>query len=76
MWADAKLVVVKGDSSKWGMYRQAVAVNSPSGAEPVTPACGTFSTAERNALIAAAKAAIRVETAALPSADAKERDRS
>ena len=75
-WADAKLVVVKGDSSKWGMYRQAVAVNSPSGSAPATPACGTFSTAERNALIAAAKAAFRIKTTALPSADAKERDRS
>ena len=31
-WADVKLVVAKGDSSLWGMYRQAVAVNSPSGA--------------------------------------------
>jgi hypothetical protein len=75
-WADAKLVVVKGDSTKWGMYRQAVAVNSPSGSAPATPACGTFSTAERNALIAAAKAAFRIKTTALPSADAKERDRS
>ena len=75
-WADVKLVVVKGDSTKWGMYRQAVAVNSPSGSAPATPACGTFSTAERNALIAAAKAAFRVKTTALPSADAKERDRS
>jgi hypothetical protein len=75
-WADAKLVVVKGDQTKWGMYRQAVAVNSPSGAAPATPACGTFSTAERNALIAAAKAAFRIKTTALPSAVAKEGDRS
>jgi hypothetical protein len=75
-WADVKLVVVKGDATKWGMYRQAVAVNSPSGSAPATPACGTFSTAERNALIAAAKAAFRVKTAALPSDVAKERDRS
>jgi len=74
-WADVKLVVVKGDQTKWGMYRQAVAVNSPSGAAPATPACGTFSTAERNALIAAAKAAFRVKTTALPSDVAKEGDR-
>jgi hypothetical protein len=56
-WADAKLVVAKGsDDSAWGVYRQAVAVNSPSGAAPSTPACGTLSTAERTALITAAKA--------------------
>jgi hypothetical protein len=75
-WADVKLVVVKGDQTKWGMYRQAVAVNSPSGAAPATPACGTFSTAERNALIAAAKAVFRVKTTALPSDVAKEGDPS
>jgi hypothetical protein len=56
-WADAKLVVAKGsDDSKWGVYRQAVAVNSPSGAAPATPACGTFSPQERAALISDAKA--------------------
>jgi hypothetical protein len=56
-WADAKLVVAKGsDDSAWGVYRQAVAVNSPSGAAPSTPACGTFSAGERTALITAAKA--------------------
>jgi hypothetical protein len=75
-WADVKLVVVKGDATKWGMYRQAVAVNSPTGAAPATPPCGTFSTAERNALIAAAKAVFRVKTTALPSLFAKEGDRS
>jgi hypothetical protein len=75
-WADVKLVVVKGDSSKWGMYRQAVAVNSPSGSPPATPACGTFSAAERNALIAAAKAAFRVKTTASASEFAKGRDQS
>ncbi|MGZ4308179.1 MAG: PKD domain-containing protein [Gaiellaceae bacterium] len=58
-WADVKLVVVKGNSSKWGMYRQAVAVHSPSGSAPATPACGTFSASERADLVAAAKAAIR-----------------
>ena len=45
------------------MYRQAVAVDSPSGSAPATPACGTFSAAERDALIAAAKAAFNGETA-------------
>jgi hypothetical protein len=58
-WADAKLVVAKGsDDSSWGTYRQAVAVNSPTGQAPATPACGTFSAAERTALIAAAKAGL------------------
>src|SRR3954454_3589227 len=58
VWADAKLVVAKGsDTTTWGVYRQAVAVNSPSGSAPATPACGTMSTAERSALIAAANAA-------------------
>jgi hypothetical protein len=55
IWADVKLVVMKGDTSKWGMYRQAVAVDSPSGSPPSTPACGTFSPAERASLIEAAK---------------------
>ena len=55
MWADVKLVVMKGETSQWGMYRQAVAVDSPSGSPPSTPACGTFSPAERDALIAAAQ---------------------
>ena len=54
-WADVKLVVAKGKTSKWCMYRQAVAVHSPSGSAPVTPACGTFSAAERAQLIADAK---------------------
>ncbi len=58
-WADVKLVVAKGsDDSTWGVYRQALAVNSPSGSAPATPACGTFSTAERTALITAAKAGL------------------
>jgi len=65
-WADAKLVVVKGDSSKWGMYRQAIAVGSPAGSPPATPACGTFSAAERSALIADAKAAVKGKS--LPTA--------
>jgi hypothetical protein len=56
-WADVKLVVMKGsDDSTWGVYRQALAVDSPTGAAPSTPACGTLSTQERAALVAAAKA--------------------
>lgn len=56
-WADVKLVVAKGsDDSTWGVYRQALAVNSPSGSAPATNGCGTFSPSERAALIAAAKA--------------------
>ncbi len=56
-WADVKLVVARGtDDSTWGVYRQALAVNSPSGSAPSTPACGTLSTQERSALIADAKA--------------------
>ena len=51
--------MVKGQSSKWGMYRQAVAVHSPSGSAPATPACGTFSAGERADLVTAAKAAIK-----------------
>jgi hypothetical protein len=75
MWADVKLVVVKGNSSKWGMYRQAVAVHSPAGSPPATPACGTFSAAERSALVTAAKAAVKGKSAsALGSFDAKARD--
>jgi hypothetical protein len=75
MWADVKLVVVKGNSSKWGMYRQAVAVHSPAGSPPATPACGTFSAAERSALVTAAKAAVKGKPAsALGSSYAKGRD--
>src|SRR4051812_14113207 len=71
-WADAKLVVAKGsDDSTWGVSRQAVAVNSPSGAAPSTPACGTFSAAERTALITAAKAGFGGSS---PNAAAEGRD--
>jgi PKD domain-containing protein len=57
-WADVQLVVAKGsDDANWGVYRQAVAVNSPTGAAPATPACGTLSPTERSSLITAAKAA-------------------
>jgi hypothetical protein len=52
MWADVELAV--GKAGAWGLYRQAVAVNGPSGAAPSTPACGTFSPQESAALIAAA----------------------
>jgi hypothetical protein len=58
-WADVELGVVKGeDPSTWGMYRQAVAVHSPSGQAPATPACGTFSASERADLITAATSAL------------------
>jgi hypothetical protein len=70
MWADVKLVVQKGDTSKWGTYRQAVAVDSPSGPAPSTPACGTFSPSERAALIDAAK------KGGSTTQDAKEGDQS
>jgi PKD domain len=57
-WADVKLVVGNsGDSSTWGTYRQAVAVDSPTGAAPATNACGTFSADERTALVTSAKTA-------------------
>ena len=56
-WADVKLVVASGsDDSAWGVYRQALAVNSPSGSAPATPACGTLSAAERSTVVTAAKA--------------------
>lgn len=67
-WADVKLVVAEGNSDKWGTYRQAVAVNSPSGSAPSTPACGTLSAAERDALITDAKAAFNAK----PQTDGKE----
>ena len=54
-----KLVVVKGQKAKWGVYRQAVKVGSPAGAAPSTPACGTFSAAERTALVDAAQKAVK-----------------
>ena len=60
MWADVKLIVVKGESPLWGVYRQTVAVGSPGGAPPGTPACGTLSTAERDQLVADAKAVLKV----------------
>jgi PKD repeat protein len=57
-WADVKLVVANsGADSTWGVYRQAVAVDSPTGSAPATPACGTLSTTERATEVANAKAA-------------------
>ena len=69
-WADVKLVVAKGsDDSTWGVYRQALAVNSPSGSAPATPACGTLSTQERSTLITAAKAGLSGQGAAAKESD-------
>jgi hypothetical protein len=51
--ADVKLAVRKGN--EWGLYRQAVAVNSPSGAASPTNACGTFTQDESARLISAAR---------------------
>jgi hypothetical protein len=61
IYADVELVVLKGNDA--GLYRQAVAVNSPSGAPPGTNACGTFAPSESASLIAAAKAALGGEPA-------------
>jgi hypothetical protein len=52
-YADVKLVVMKGDST--ATYRQAVAVDSPSGPPPATDPCGTFGPAEAASMTAAAK---------------------
>ncbi len=52
-FADVKLAV--GRSGQWGLYRQAVAVDSPSSQPPPTPACGTFAPDEAARLIAAAQ---------------------
>jgi hypothetical protein len=54
VYADVKLAV--GKAGAWGLYRQALPVNSPSGAAPATNACGTFTPTESAALIAAAQA--------------------
>jgi PKD domain-containing protein len=61
-YADVKLLVLKGDDI--GMYRQAVAVNHPSGAPPGTNACGTFTPSEAASLTAAAQAAFSASPAA------------
>ena len=54
-YADVKLAVGSGNS--WGLYRQAVAVDSPSGPAPPTNSCGTFTAAESASLISAAQSA-------------------
>ncbi|MEN3307279.1 MAG: hypothetical protein V7603_3481 [Micromonosporaceae bacterium] len=51
--ADVKLAV--GSGHTWGLYRQAVAVDSPAGGPPPTNACGTFSPDESARLISAAR---------------------
>jgi hypothetical protein len=53
IYADVKLVVMKGSDS--ATYRQAVAVDSPTGPPPATDPCGTFSPAEAASVTAAAK---------------------
>lgn len=53
IYADVKLAVGMGED--WGLYRQAVAVDSPSGGPPSTSACGTFSPDESARLISAAR---------------------
>lgn len=56
VYADVKLAVGQGNS--WGMYRQAVAVDSPSGPPPATNPCGTFTPAQSASLINAANSAV------------------
>jgi hypothetical protein len=56
IYADVKLAVRKG--GKWGVYRQAVAVDSPAGAAPATNSCGTFTPTESATLISDAKQAL------------------
>jgi hypothetical protein len=53
IFADVELAV--GHGNDWGVYRQAVAVHSPSGSTPPTNPCGTFTADESARLIAAAK---------------------
>jgi hypothetical protein len=55
IYADVKLVVMKGNGS--AVYRQAVAVDSPTGPPPPTDPCGTFSPAEAASVTAAARSA-------------------
>ena len=56
VYADVKLAVGQGNS--WGLYRQAVAVDSPSGPPPATNPCGTFTPAQSASLINAANSAV------------------
>jgi PKD domain len=53
IYADVKLAV--GKDGDWGLYRQAVAVDSPTGGPPATNPCGTFSAEESASLISAAR---------------------
>jgi hypothetical protein len=54
-FADVKLAVGKGND--WGVYRQAVAVDSPTGGPPATNACGRLTPDESVGLISAARKA-------------------
>ena len=56
-WADVKLAVY--NRGKWGVYRQTVAVENPSGSPPSTAPCGTLTHAETNGLIADATQALK-----------------
>lgn len=53
IYADVKLAVGKG--GRWGLYRQAVAVERPPGPAPATNPCGTSTADQAASLIAAAK---------------------
>jgi PKD repeat protein len=53
MHADVRLAVGRG--SDWGVYRQTVAVDSPTGGPPATDACGRLTPDESARLISAAK---------------------
>jgi hypothetical protein len=55
LYADVKLAV--GEGGDWGVYRQAVAVDSPAGGPPATNACGTVTPDESASLISAAEKA-------------------
>jgi hypothetical protein len=52
-YADVRLAVGKGRD--WGLYRQAVAVDGPTGGPPSTNSCGTFTSDESARLISAAR---------------------
>jgi hypothetical protein len=56
VYADVKLVVRKGNDV--GMYRQAVAVDSPSGGAPPTDSCGMVTPQESTNLVQAANTAL------------------
>jgi hypothetical protein len=55
-WADVKLTV--GSGNKWSVYRQTVAVDSPSGPAPQTDRCGTLSANATARQVAAAGKAV------------------